>query len=380
MTCEHFKGDTNVMKAKKIFLPLIAVLTVILILTNADRAILYARDAMYLCAEMIVPTLFPFFICSGILIYSGFCEFLSRAFRFCMRPLFNVAEAGSSAFILGIISGYPLGASTACELYKNSYISKTEAERLLSFCNNSGPLFILGSIGVAMYSNIRYGVILYAVHILAALIVGVIFRFYRRRDYTAPKTVMTSPERGAGEVFNIALQTSVRNILTVCGAVIIFSMASRLFLDLIHMSPETDALLSGFLEFATGSVKISNLTAPVMKKLIMTSAIVGFAGISVHIQVIAVIAGYHLSLLPYFLGKVLHAVISVLILTLYFMKFPITTATFIPSMSKTLAASSAAEMTAAAIVTALCIVFSAVYYLRHRNCGKQPAAAENEAT
>lgn len=351
---------------KKIILPTLAIAVIVLILTSAQHAILYARDAMYLCCEMIVPTLFPFFICSGILIYSGFCELLAKAFRFCMKPLFNVSPAGSSAFILGIVSGFPIGAVTAGELYKNSYITKTEAERLLSFCNNSGPLFILGSIGVAMYSKIRYGVILYVVHIVAAIIVGVIFRFYRRGDYTAPKTVMTTPSRSGGEVFNIALQSAIQNILTVCGAVIIFSMASRLFLDLVHMSPWLDAVLSGILEFVTGTVKISNLDVPVMSKLIMTAAIVGFAGISVHVQVVAVIAKYELSLVPYLIGKILHAAISVLLMVMYFMKNPITTAVFAPSISKTLAASSAVEMTAAAVITSLCVVFSISYYIRHK--------------
>ena len=357
---------------KKIFLPLVSIAVIMLILANAQSAVNYAKDAMYLCCEMIVPTLFPFFICSGILIYSGFCEWLSKAFRFCMKPLFNVSPMGSSAFVLGIISGYPLGAVTAGELYKNSYITKTEAERLLAFCNNSGPLFILGSIGVAMYSDIHYGVILYTAHIIAALIVGGIFRFYRYRDYTAPKTIMTTPDRTAGEVFNIALQTSIQNILTVCGAVILFSMASRLFLDLIYVPPEIDAVLSGILEFVTGSVKISNLTLPVMRRLILTAVIVGFAGLSVHIQVIAVIAKYELSLLPYFIGKILHGIIAGILTAAYFSRYPITTAVMAPSMTKTLAASSAAEMTAAAVVVSLCIVFSVLYRLRH----KQPQTAE----
>lgn len=349
---------------KKIFLPLVSIAVIVLVLADAQSAIAYARDAMYLCCEMIIPTLFPFFICSGILIYSGFCEWLSHAFRFCMKPLFNVSPMGASAFVLGIISGYPLGAATAGELYKNSYITKTEAERLLAFCNNSGPLFILGSIGAAMYGQIRYGVILYLTHIAAALIVGIIFRFYRRRDYTAPKTIMTTPDRSSGEVFNIALQNAIRNILTVCGAVVLFSMASRLFLDLIPMPPQTDAVLSGILEFVTGAMKISNLTLPVMKRLILTAAIVGFAGLSVHIQVIAVIAEYELSLVPYFIGKLLHGIIAGALTALYFRKNPITTAVFAPSMSKTLAASSAAEMTAAAVVVGLCVVFSIIYRCR----------------
>lgn len=76
------------MKIKKILIYLFAVGAVVLLIKNASSAIRYASDAIDLCLEMIVPTLFPFFICSGILIYSGFCELLAKAFQFCMYPLF----------------------------------------------------------------------------------------------------------------------------------------------------------------------------------------------------------------------------------------------------------------------------------------------------
>lgn len=355
---------------KKLVLSAAAIGVIILILADAPRAILYTHDALYMCSEMIVPTLFPFFVCSGILIYSGFCQTLSGLFKYCMKPLFNVSPAGSSAFILGIISGYPLGAITAGELYQNSYITKCEAERLLAFCNNSGPLFILVSVGVAMYTKIRYGIILYLVHILASLTVGIIFRFYKYRSYTAPKTVITVPKRSVGEIFNIALQNSISNMLTVCGAVIIFSTASRLFLDLIHMTPETDAFISGIFEFVTGSVKISNLTVPIAKKLIMSAVIIGFAGLSVHLQVIAVTAKYSLSLAPYFIGKILHGLISGLYMWLYLRFNPITTAVFYPSMSKSFAASSAYVLLCAALAAVMCFSFGLSYGLgrkMHKN-------------
>lgn len=354
---------------KKFILPILTVGVLVMILADASSAMTYAHDALTLCFKMIVPTLFPFFVCSSILIYSGFTKTLSSLFKFCMKPLFNVSPMGSSAFILGIISGYPLGAITAGELYKNSYITKTEAERLLAFCNNCGPLFILGSIGVSMYTKISYGVILYVIHILAAITVGILFRFYKHNNYTAPKTIMTFPNRSAGEIFNIALNTSIQNILTVCGAIIIFSTASRLFLDLIPMTPVTDAFVSGILEFVTGTLKISNLTMPIAKRLLLTSVIVGFAGISVHIQVIAVIAKYELSLLPYFIGKILHALISGVYIYLYLLKNPIVSAVFYPSFSKSLAASSACEMVSSGIVVLLCIIFSTVYYLKRKKTG-----------
>ena len=338
---------------KKYLLSVAAICAVYLILCNAQMSIVYAKDALNLCFEMIIPTLFPFFICSGILIYSGFCEILAKMFRFCMKPLFGINPAGASAFVLGIISGYPLGAITAGELYENNYISKTEAERLLAFCNNSGPLFILGSVGAAVYADMRIGAALYLTHILAALTVGIIFRFYKKSGFVQPPTVMTTPERSVGEIFNISLQNSIKNILTVCGAIVFFCMISRLALGVLPIGGTVYAVLSGIAEFASGTANIAALSVPMAKKLILTAFVVGFAGLCVHMQVIAVIAKYRLSLVPYFVGKLLHGTLAALYMLVYLHFKPITSAVFAPSASKAFAASSMI-LFAAAAASALC--------------------------
>ena len=354
------------MKIKKYFLWAFALLTVFLLVADAKNALVYSRDALNMCFEIIVPTLFPFFICSGILIYSGFCELMAKMFRFCMYPLFRVAPAGSGAFVLGIVSGYPLGAVTAGELYANNYLSKSEAERLLAFCNNSGPLFILGSVGIAVYSNIRIGAAMYLTHILAAITVGILFRFYGRNRHSSPPTRMTSRERSVGEIFDTVLQNSIRSILTVCGTVVFFSAASRLIINLLPLSALSDAVVSGIAEFVTGTVKIAALDEAIMRKLILTSAVVGFAGISVHVQVMAVIARYELSLLPYILGKILHGIIAALYMAVYLHFNPITEAVFSPSMSRAFASASTFELICAAFVVSACIIYTAVRFVKLR--------------
>ena len=45
-------------------------------------------------------------------------------------------------------------------------------------------------------------------------------------------------------------------------------------------------------------------------KMILTAFIVGFGGISVHMQVMGIVSPHGLSLKPYFLGKLLHGGIS----------------------------------------------------------------------
>ena len=79
-----------------------------------------------------------------------------------------------------VFVGYPIGAKIACDFRKNNICSKEECERLLSFTNNSGPLFIIGTVGILMFRNTTIGILLFITHILACISVGIIFRFWKR--------------------------------------------------------------------------------------------------------------------------------------------------------------------------------------------------------
>ena len=106
-----------------------------------------ARDGLTLCYNVIIPSLFPFFVLSALVVDLGLAGHLGRALEGIMRPLFNVPGACAPALALGFVGGYPVGARTALQLYQKGMCTKTEAERLLAFCNNSGPAFILGGLG-----------------------------------------------------------------------------------------------------------------------------------------------------------------------------------------------------------------------------------------
>lgn len=295
----------------KKFLMYICILSVtVLIIINGEQSIVYAKNALNICYDVIIPSLFPFFICSGLLVYSGFCESVAKLCRPIMAPLFNINGSGAAAFVLGILSGYPLGAVTTCQLYESRYLSQSEAERLLAFCNNSGPLFILGSVGISLYSSPKIGILLYAAHILSSLTVGIIFRFYKRRDYHALTAEIKNPDRTIGEIFSIVLKNSIQNIFMVCAAILFFSVAANLAMQYIHITPWIKSALTGLMEFVTGTVGIAKSPLILPYKLALSSLIVGFAGLSVHVQVMSVVAGHELSLKPYIIGKALHGIIA----------------------------------------------------------------------
>ena len=82
---------------------------------------------------------------------------------------------GSYAFIMGIISGYPVGAKIINKFLEDGTCTKLEAERMLAFTNNSGPLFIIGTVGISLFGDTTIGAILFVTHLLACITVGLIF-------------------------------------------------------------------------------------------------------------------------------------------------------------------------------------------------------------
>ena len=348
--------------AKKIIFYTCIISVIVLLIARAEDIIRYSKEAMNICYELIIPTLFPFFVCSSLLVYSGFGSVLASAAKNIMRPLFNVAPAGAAAFVLGIISGYPLGALTASQLYKCGALSKAEAERLLSFCSNSGPLFIIGSIGVSIYGKLSYGIALYAVHIISSVLVGICFRRYGKNKHNSPPMKLDTSETPLSDVFSVSLRESVKSILTVCFSIIFFSALSRTILSIGALPPILDAAASGLCEFSTGVLKTSALDAGLYEKLILTSFIVGFSGISVHLQVMAVTSGSGLSLKPYIAGKILHgAFAAALTATLLFISQP--TAAVFASNAPVLSVSFTAAALMAATVTAFALLTAAIYRL-----------------
>ena len=123
-----------------------------------------------------------------------------------------------------------------------------------------------------------------------------------------PKT----EEKPMGEVYSAVMSQSVQNILLVCGTVIFASTVANLAAELLFSNPSIRLLFVSLSEFASGVTRLSEANLPLLQKLVLSSGIVGFAGLSVHLQVLGVVARYHLRLMPYFIGKLLHACFSML--------------------------------------------------------------------
>lgn len=136
-------------KPRIYFLPVVSITLILALLIDPSQSITAAKTGLLLWFNTVLPSLLPFITGSNILMASGSVYFFEKVFTPIMEPLFKVPGCCAFAWIMGLVSGYPMGAKIAAELRENNQITDIEVQRLLSFCNNSGPFFILGAVGVA---------------------------------------------------------------------------------------------------------------------------------------------------------------------------------------------------------------------------------------
>ena len=285
------------------------------------------KDGLSLCGNVILPSLFPFFVLSSLVVELGMSRCLGRLFQPVMAPLFRVNGACASAVALGFIGGYPVGARTAIALYENGQCSRTEAERLLAFCNNSGPAFILGVVGTGVFGSGAAGLLLYLAHVAASLLVGVLFRFYRYREPPRPSRQPEAHFQAArfSAAFTRSVTGSLASALNICAFILFFTVTirmltlsglltglarllARLCAPLGLSQVWAERLLTGVLEVSSG---VSSLTGGALSgRLSMAAFMLGWAGVSVHLQVLAFLGDSGLSMRTYLTGKLLHGGLS----------------------------------------------------------------------
>lgn len=284
-----------------------------------------AKSAVELCLTVVVPSLFPFFICSGLFVALGLAYWAGRALSPVMRPLFRVPGSGALAFVLGIVSGYPVGAKCAVDLYRSGECTKTEAERLLAFCNNSGPLFIMGAVGVGMLGSPQIGRILYLSHVLSALAVGILFRFYGRDIQNSRSLPPSKPQEisSVGSAVGDVISNAVDTMLKVCAFVLVFSV----FGALLPQIPQR-GVIYGLLEI-TGGIR-AWISSGAGKNFLLPciSFFLAFSGISVLLQVSSIVTPGGLSMFPYVAGKLMQGGLSFLFTILLLRWIPVDTAVF----------------------------------------------------
>ena len=300
------KTNIYVIKLKRNLLPMLFLGFTFCLLLFSKSNLPAVKSGLQLWATSVVPSLFPFFVATELLMHTNMVTLLGNLLNPLMKPLFNVRGEGAFAFIMGIISGYPVGAKIASNFRQNNICSKEECERLLSFTNNSGPLFIIGTVGILMFGNTSIGILLFITHLLACITVGFLFRYWKKGKSTVNSTsssnIINSTKKTAsfsnlGETLAESITSSISTILLIGGFVVIFSsiisilkasgllngftlLLAPIFKFLNVDTTFIQGILTGILEITNGINIISSIACKkISLNIIFAAFLLGFGGI-----------------------------------------------------------------------------------------------------
>ncbi|MBQ7335429.1 MAG: hypothetical protein IJW92_03015 [Clostridia bacterium] len=299
-----------------------------LILRNSDTAIEYMSRGLLLCAKTVIPSLFPFMVLSELIVSGGFGNAVLQRISRPLQRLFGISEDGCCAVLLGMVCGFPVGAKCAMLSYDSGRMSRAECERVLCFANAPSSAFLISAVGVSLWGNRRFGVMLYLTVILSALITGIgmnLFSPKRRKEELGTSVPLPKEAPLSGpKLFTRAVRSSTESILLVCAYVVFFSAFTgtlNLILSQCSIPHTVHAALSGAFELSGGMSQAAALENTKLAAL-MCAGIAGWSGLSVHCQVLSVCDGRGLSFRPYFLAKIVQSVLCVLIFAGILCVFP----------------------------------------------------------
>ena len=208
---------------------------------------------------------------------------------------------------------------------------------------------LLDHVGNSLFGSSIIGFLLLISHILGAFTVGIFFRFWKKNSSTFKTYKVTKSENkisnicisNFGEILSNSLKSATSTVVMIGGFVVLFSVIICIFnkcnlsyfIELFFKPlcnffniPSTFAssIFTGIFEITNGisliaSIKIKQISI----NIILTSFLLGLGGISVFLQVLSLVSKSDLSIKPYIIGKILHAIISSIYTYILILIFPI---------------------------------------------------------
>ncbi len=316
---------------KKLFFTLVLIIFIVALVVSPEKYIKVAFNGTLVWATAILPALFPFMIFTKLLTSTGYIERFSKGLSPITKFLYKTSGISSYVFLMSIISGYPLGAKITSDLYEEGIISRSEACRICTFTSNSGPMFIIGTVGVGMLISATAGYIILISHILSAIFNGLIYRKYNPKEVkNEVKKSYPDVTKNEDDFLTKSMESSIKSTLLIGGYIIIFFVITEilysigLFSPLINMlslvgvdKAISSGIIFGFFEVTKGCLTIASSTISLSLKTIICSLIITFGGLSVSFQAFAFLNKFKISKSFFFLQKITQAILA-LIFCIYF--------------------------------------------------------------
>jgi len=280
---------------------LIYISLIVLLMVFSNASFSAAKEAVELVLYNVLPSLFPFFVLTDLLL-----------------------RTGTATMLPSFLCGYPTGAITCSTLYSQKKISKRQGETLSAYVNNAGPAFVIGTIGTVMCHSQAIGFILLTAHLSASLTIMILFRKYQKNIFQNKHRQMEPINIPLGQQLGESLLKAVRQMASVGGYIIFFAA----LIGILKEIGITNGFFLGFLEITSGinhiisSLPADNFIPSLLQILPIISLLLGWSGLCIHLQIISILTKSGLRCKYFIVGKIFHALLS-FIYTYLLLKLPL---------------------------------------------------------
>ena len=310
------------MKNKNTLFSLIIIALIILLIIDPQNNITACLNGIKLWSTAILPSLLPFFFFTSILSNLGVVQKLGQLLTPITQRVFKTDGIGGYIYAMSVISGYPVGAKITAELYENGAISRGQACKIATFTSTSGPLFIIGAVGVGMFGSSTLGYLILACHIIGAFLNGIIYRNTFKSNYIGNTVVFFKTHKLEDQMY-----ISIKSVLIVGGYVAIFYMVISMISNYNILYPISklislisncklstiNTILNGVIEVTRGCNDLSNLVLTSKQALVLCTGLISFGGISIITQAYTFLNKFKMPLGFYILSKITQTILSIIV-------------------------------------------------------------------
>lgn len=275
-------------KVKSKIFTLVILLAITLFIVSPKNCMQATSNGIKVWLINVVPALFPFFILTKIIILLNQTS-IPVLDKF-TNKFFKTNNAGL-VYFLSLLSGYPVGAKLISGYYESGAINKETATKMFGFCSTSGPMFIIGTVGIGIFQDVKIGYILLISHVIGSFLNGILYRG-KNIPQNNFKTCISKSS------LNEIMFDSINSILMVGGYIIFASVVIELLklssiltiiTKLICIIPGFDSVtvysfLCGVIEITNGLILLGNTAISMQLKVILASIIIALSGICIMLQ------------------------------------------------------------------------------------------------
>ena len=258
-----------------------AILPVLLgLLAFPKETLAAAQDGALLWWTRVFPALVPYLIVTGL------------AARTRPQPLRigKLHPLATSAFLLGTLGGYPVGARLLGDAQASGLLSAREAQRFSYAASLPSPAFLISVTAIGLFENARTALPLCGAVYLTAI--GAFLLFSRAEAAFLPPPA--APRPSVASALTDAIGDGMNAILRIGGCIVLCRVIAallvclRLPLLLCRVLPVSEqiaeAVFNGILEMTSGCTLASALPLPLSLRLSLCTFFLLFGGASVLLQ------------------------------------------------------------------------------------------------